>query len=956
MIKHILTYFFLLWIGLSTANAQESSVVSAMIEEASGDIAVLDEMIQDHESLLNKYPKSEFAPTLMFQLAELHYERSQLVFQKEMATFEQKLAAFQNDEISVEPEMPSLNMERSIFYCSSLIEKYPDVKYRDKVIYKLAISYMDQGDRENAKINFEKLTQEYPDSPIALEAHFRIGEYYFENRQFDEAVTHYKLLLDHWDNPYYNMALYKLGWTYYNQANYSEAISTFLALIEDIYAVEQMTTPRDGLSQMDLRTESIHYIASSFTEHGGPKLASEFFQSMKEKEYTPAILEKMAELYENRNTYAEAIESYRVLLNFYPFHQNAPTYFDMIVKDYEAVNDIAAANAVREEMITYFGPGSAWLHHYPDGDMHVAGLAVTRETLVYLGTFFQAQAQQLDSTALYSTAIAKYKEFIEKFPAEDNTSEINYFLAECYYQSYRYTQAADAYYDVVTKYPESAYREKAAFNRIFSYVQMKQPTETAQKDTVHISNYIASGDTATVVISDPADKLVLNACNDFCLNFQNSTWIDQVYMKYGEILNENGSYLHAVDVYTKVIELNPPSSYKLAAAMSAGQCYFDGGYYNKSLEWFTTIPKAFPDSTEQVNRALRLASSSQFKIAEKLSAGGDSGEAASVLLSIASSSNEAAFQECALFEAAAQLQKSGNSKQAAETFEQLADKHPGSELSGKALYQAGTIRESLEEWQTAAGNYLKLFEGYPESDLREQALKNAALCYENAASWLAASNIYRRYIETYPDNHVEILEFTFKAGETAYKAKQIDDAKYYFEQTVRVYTSLLLEGESLDNYFVAQAQFMIGEILYADYIKLDLKPPFEANLKKKVAAFTEVVKAYTESIKYQIADWSTASSHRIGMSFEEFVRAFMEAPIPDELSDEQKQLYKEKLAEKARPYKERALNTYEKNIEQAEANGINNSWVADSRKRAQTLRQELQFGGQADVSRNEGAG
>ncbi len=956
MFKSLTTYFFIFLIVLSIpAMAQESSVVSAMIEEASGDISLLDEMILDHETLLNKYPKSEFAPTLMFQLAELHYERSQLVFQQEMGTFEQKMAAFQQGETSVEPEMPALNMERSISYCSTLIEKYPNVKYRDKVIYKLAISYMDAGDLENAKINFELLTQEYPNSPIALESHFRIGEYYFEKRQFDEAVRHYKLLLNHWDNPYYNMSLYKLGWTYYNQGNYSEAISTFLALIEDINAVEKMTTPRDGLSAMDLRTESIHYIASSFTEHGGPQLASEFFQSMTEKEYTPAVLEKMAELYEKRNMYAEAIHTYRVLLDFYPFHQNAPTYFDMIVQDYEAVHDISAANVVREEKITYFGPGSDWLRHYAKGDMHEVGLNVARETLVYLGTFFQAQAQQLDSTALYGSAIKKYKEYIDKFPNEENTSEIHYFLAECFYQSYRYSQAADAYHEVVTKYPDSSYREKAAFNRIFSYVQMKQPQASAQPDTVHIANFIAGGDSATVFISDPADKLVLFACNDFCLGFQKSAWLDQVYMKYGEILNENDAYLHAVDVYKKVFELKS-SVYKLAAGMSIGQCYFDGGYFEKSLEWFTSIPKAFPDSTEQVNRALRLASSSQFKIAEKLSTGGDTSEAASVLLSIAESSREAAFQERALFEAAAQLQKSGDQRRAAETFERLAQNHPAAELSDRALYQAGTIRESLSEWQNAAGNYIKIFDGYPESEWREQALKNAALCYENAGSWMAASQLYQRYIEAYPDNHVDVLEFTFKAGETAYKANQLEDATFYFEQTVRTFTSLLLEGEALDNYFVAQAQFMIGEILYADYVNLDLKPPFEANLKKKVVAFTEVVKAYTESIKYQIADWSTASSHRIGMSFEEFVRAFLEAPIPDDLSDEQKQLYREKLAEKARPYKERALDTYEKNIEQAKANGINNSWVEHSRKRALALRQELQFGGQADASQLEGAG
>jgi tetratricopeptide (TPR) repeat protein len=230
---------------------------------------------------------------------------------------------------------------------------------------------------------------------------------------------------------------------------------------------------------------------------------------------------------------------------------------------------------------------------------------------------------------------------------------------------------------------------------------------------------------------------------------------------------------------------------------------------------------------------------------------------------------------------------------------------------------------------------LQLFEFYPQSSVREQALKNAATCYENATSWIAAKNTYYRYVESYPDNHFEILEFTYKTGEMAFKANQPEDAKLYFEETVRTYNRLQLAGESLDNYFVAQAQFMIGEILYGDYIKLGLLPPFEKNLKIKIDSFIKVVKAYTESIKYQIGDWSTASSHRIGMCFEEFVRAFLEAPVPDNLDE--------------------ALDTYTKNIEQAEANGIDNSWVADSRARVLVLTQELQFGGQAHMSTIEGS-
>ncbi|RQW07297.1 hypothetical protein EH222_07585, partial [candidate division KSB1 bacterium] len=679
-----------------------------------------------------------------------------------------------------------------------------------------------------------------------------------------------------------------------------------------------------------------------------------FLAPMKEKEYTPAILIKMAELYENRNTYSEAIAVYRMLLEFYPYHQNAPEYYAKIVQDYEAVQDIAAANRTREEIVDYFGPGSQWSKQHPQGNLHAAGLKMARDNLIALGAFFQTQAQLPDSAHLYAVAILKYQEYIAKFPHEENSSEIGYFLAECFFHANRYADAAEAYRAVVN-YPDSPYREKAAYNRIFSYVKMKGSPESKKELTVEIPNFIATADTAVVHVADPADGDILTSCNDFCLQFPNSSWLDQVYMKYGQILNDNGAYPDAVKVYKKVIDLQPASPYKVAAAMSAGQSYFDDGDFQQALEWFSAIPKAFPDSTDQIDRAVRMAASAQFKIAEQLSAAGESGQAAAVLLALAHSSSDATFQQRALFEAAAQLQRTDSLAAAARTYERLASAHPGSELSDNALYQAGSLRESLGDWSLAAANYMKIFDSYPESRVREQSLKNALSCYENSADWPAAKKCCQRYIETFPDRTLELIEFTCKAGDMAYKNNQVAEARSFFEEAVRSFHRFLIAGETVDSYFVAQAQFMIGEILYAEYIKLDLLPPFDKNLQVKIASFTEVVKAYTESIKYQIADWSTASSHRIGMCFEEFVRAFLQAPIPDDLDAAQIQLYKDKLAEKARPYKEKALETYIKNVEQAEANGIENRWVTDSRGRIQVLRQELQFGGQTDMSSIKGS-
>ena len=78
--------------------------------------------------------------------------------------------------------MPHIDMSKTIQYCSQLLEQHPEAKFRDKVIYKLAVAHLDVGEQDDAKKYFSLLTDEEPDSPMALESHFRIGEYLFASQ------------------------------------------------------------------------------------------------------------------------------------------------------------------------------------------------------------------------------------------------------------------------------------------------------------------------------------------------------------------------------------------------------------------------------------------------------------------------------------------------------------------------------------------------------------------------------------------------------------------------------------------------------------------------------------------------------------------------------------------------------------------------------------------------------
>ena len=923
--------------------AQESELVTAIIQDVGNDLVKLDAVIAEHTKLLAKYPKGDFAATVLFQLAELHEQKSNIIFSQEMAAYEKALDNYDQGILTQEPITPLLSFTKTKEYLYTLLNNFPNVAYRDKILYKLAMTHFQEGNRVKAKTYFEEIINNYPQSEINLESHFRIGEFYFDKRDFKNAAEHYSFLLGKWDNPYFDMALYKLGWSYYNLNNYPDAISIFIYLLEDLSLIENTNSATISKTKADLHSEAVQYISSCFTEYGGPQAAKEFLEKRKDKNYSFEIFLRMGELYQKRNYHPEAIETYKAMLSVYPFYEQAPEVYTQIVQNYESDSRIEEANRAREELVNKFGPGGDWIMNYPDGTNYEKAMSLARETLAYLGTFYQAEAQKTNRVRDYTLAIEKYQEFLEKFAKSPEAPKINFYLAECYYGISDFNNAAMAYHQVVTQYEPSEYSEDAAYNRVLCYYQLTGMDEKIDSLTIYIDEFLGTGEILTIGVTHQSEVDLLRSCNDFILQFPQSKWLDQVLLKYGETLHELKAYLSAVKAYKKVVELGTGRPYHLLAAMNTAQSYFDGGNFEQSEVWFRNIVQQFPDSTRFIEKASKLATSSQFKIAEKLTSEQKSKDAAALLSQIASSTDDANFRDRALFEAANQYHSSGDAVSAALSLEKLVRLNPTSELADESLYKAGGIREVNQEYNLAAADYLKLADEYPASEYAMRALKSAAICYESIQDYILAGKIYKRFVDTFPNAADDVIESLFKCGEMAYKLGHLSEAKAAFQQAVDTFRKFQNNGKDVDFYFAAHSQFMLGEIYYEDYKKVELSPPFKPNLKNKIDKFNQVLAAYKNTIEYQVADWVTAASYRIGMSFEEFVRALMEAPLPDGLNDEQIQIYKNNLTETAKPYKEQALQAYQRNIEQAEANSIDNVWIEESRKRLEILIAELRL-------------
>ena len=82
------------------------------------------------------------------------------------------------------------------------------------------------------------------------------------------------------------------------------------------------------------------------------------------------------------------------------------------------------------------------------------------------------------------------------------------------------------------------------------------------------------------------------------------------------------------------------------------------------------------------------------------------------------------------------------------------------------------------------------------------------------------------------------------------------------------------------------------------------------------------------AIRRDNKDWALAAGFRTGEIYEAFYRDFMKAEVPEDLSEEEVEIYYAELREQVEPLLKRAIRVYEKNIKMgARSRQSQNPWV-----------------------------
>jgi cellulose synthase operon protein C len=335
--------------------------------------------------------------------------------------------------------------------------------------------------------------------------------------------------------------------------------------------------------------------------------------------------------------------------------------------------------------------------------------------------------------------------------------------------------------------------------------------------------------------------------------------------------------------------------------------------------------------------------------------------------------------------------------QATQCYERLYADYPDSEWGKEALWNASRNHYRFFEFDQAVKGYMTVAQDpkFASSDHRKEALGLTASLLDNDQQYARAAEMYKKYSEAIsdkPQDSAQAYFFGCSAYEKAHDVgkqsgclkdfiKKFDKQQAAGEYVVQAFMKLAVITESTsknkddvlkaykrvrDEFinrklpgatpaagFAAKADFLIMEEKFKAFQKKELKFPAKPELIKKVFEnFTNEAKSLNEDYQkiwsYKDATWTLASFLRTGDVYYEFAQKLVKAADnpPDDLKKLAKQAckanpddcgivegqYKDAVYQFVTPIEDEAKKRWKDTLARASQLGVTNDYVKKARE------------------------
>lgn len=412
---------------------KQFEVEDSLLEKASFDLALAysrqgekEKAIIEFQEFVEKYPQSELINSAHFELGKDLYDLKKY-----------KLALAELEKTST-----------------------------DEALYLIGKSSKELGDQEGEIAAFEELREKYPRSNFSQEAYFRLGNYYYNQNRYKEAIEEFNKIVQFFpQSPLLSESCYWMGWSYFKLTDYKKAGEYFNKVEEDeenfdlgqrarFMAAESWYNLKDYQKAREAYEKFIEmYPEGDFSANAQYAIAWTYLEN---KDYKLSIEEfkKLISIYPNSKFIEEA--QFRVSKNYFLSEDKdiAKEELGKFINSYskssfraEAMYLLSQVNLQEEDWMDSIINLDRLVREYPDSQ--------------YLSEALYGLCFSYFKKDEYEKAIEVGERYLKDYSSLEYSDDILYTKAVCWEKLENQEKAISDYQDLISKFPQSPYVGKA---------------------------------------------------------------------------------------------------------------------------------------------------------------------------------------------------------------------------------------------------------------------------------------------------------------------------------------------------------------------------------------------------------------------------------------------------------------------------------------------------------------
>ncbi|HEY1088684.1 MAG TPA: tetratricopeptide repeat protein, partial [Archangium sp.] len=872
--------------------------------------------------------------------------------------------------------------EDAIRIFEEIEKKYKKFERLPDVLYMMGQAYWDRGDLKQALAVYRKLIKDHPKNQYISDAWLAFGEYYFqvgpeEDRDVNKALDAYIKAAANQESAVFGYATYKQGWCYYNLSRHDKAASKF----KEVVLYSQVNSAILGERRIGLAKEARKDYVLAYAQYGSAANAPTEFKAIADGEEHRAMLERLGDLYYGDGKDREAIITYQTLMKMSPESTKNPIYQGKIVKLASRIGEKKQVVGQARKLVEEYKRVRGVFAGIKAGDPKKEAIAddlrsaddISDNTLRFLSTTWHNEAKKTLDNSTFEYAYELYGDYLDLFPDRKEAYEMRFFYAELLYKLEKFELAGEQYVKVFTADPKGKWAEAAAEEAVRSYDEVIKDFDRANKGKNNLA--VAPGDALKEKPIPDVKKKYIAACNNYFQNYPKGKLVVEAEYKVARTLYDYNYFKDSTQRFLDLTERHgehPRAEQAANLVLDTYNIQEDWSGLNAAARQFSKNA-ALMKSKEFRDVLLKVLEESTFKLISDFEKKRQWEEAAKRYLAFSEEFPKSTLADKGLANAAAMFTRAGQLDRAIKVRQKLVSAYPTSPLVPDQIFAIAAAYEQIVAYRDAATWLERFVEAYPTDARAKDALFNASIYRHGTNDTKKAVEDRELYMKQFKDAadledvHYSIGTAWEEAGKTKeaieaytafseawrrkdpvralnaqYKAyrlmeknkarpKDLDAAYLELEKQARSYQR---SGKPVDDVGdpLALVAFRNADLVLAEYKKLKISRPdrpadFQDTLKKKREAKDAVDKAYTEVVKLKSPEWAVASLFRVGEAGANLVKVIKEVPAPRGLSEEQGQLFKDKLEEMTLPIEEQAAQTMVLCLDKSAELAVFNEWT-----------------------------